>query len=115
MAKGNDVVMINIGGRERELRYGHKALKQFQAVSGVGLEDIGKGGFDLDTVEKLIYCGLLSDARAHGEALSLEIMEDWLDEVDEFQTVVDQMGKALGNAFGTKTTDPNAVAETAKK
>jgi hypothetical protein len=108
MAKNNDVVIINLGGRDRELRFGHKALKNFQAISNIGLEEIGQGGFDLETIEKLIYCGLLSDARKQGENLKLEDMEDWLDEVPEFNKVVDKMTLALSNAFGTAKEDPNS-------
>ena len=94
MSKNNDVVILNIGGRDREIKFGHKALKTFGAISGIGLEEIGKGGFDLDTVEKLIYCGLLTDARHHGEMITLEDMEDWLDEI-LIADVIDKMTLVL--------------------
>lgn len=109
MAKNNDVVMINLD-RPRELRFGHKALKTFQAISGIGLDEIGKGGYNLDSIEKLIYCGLLSDGRKHGDALNLDQMEDLLDEIP-LQEIIDKMTEALGGAFGS---DPN-VKGTAKK
>jgi hypothetical protein len=110
MAKNNDVVIINLD-RPRELRFGHKALKTFQAISGVGLDEIGKGGYDLDTIEKLIYCGLLSDGRKQGDALKLENMEDILDELP-LQEIIDKMTEALSVAFGA---DPNQKGIVTKK
>jgi hypothetical protein len=110
MAKNNDVVILKLD-RERELRFGHKALKTFQAISGIGLDEIGKGGYDLDTIEKLIYCGLLSDGRKQGDALKLEDMEDLLDELP-MQDVIDKMSEALSVAFGT---DPNQKGTAIKK
>lgn len=110
MAKNNDVVILKIGGRERELRFGHKALKTFQSISGIGLEELGQGGFDLDTIEKLIYSGLLSDARKHDEIIKLEDLEDWLDEVEEYQVIIDKMTQALANAFGKDEKNLKGVA-----
>lgn len=110
MAKNNDTVILNLD-RPRELRFGHKALKTYQAISGVGLDEIGKDGFDLDTIEKLIYCGLLSDGRKNGDTLKLEDLEDLLDEVD-FQEILDKMTEALSVAFGTS---PNMKGIATKK
>lgn len=110
MAKNNDVVILKLD-RERELRFGHKALKTFQSISGVGLDEIGKGGYDLQTIEQLIYCGLLSDGRKHGDALKLEDMEDLLDEVP-LQEMIDKMTEALNVAFGA---DPNVQKTATKK
>lgn len=110
MAKNNDVVIINLD-RPRELRFGHKALKTFQAISGIGLDEIGKGGYDLDTIEKLIYCGLLSDGKKHGDSLKLEDLEDLLDEIP-LQEMIDKMTAALNNAFGA---DPNGQRIANKK
>lgn len=110
MAKNNDVIILNLD-RPRELRFGHKALKTYQAISGVGLDEIGKGGFDLDNIEKLIYCGLLSDGRKNGDTLNLDQMEDLLDEVP-LQDLIDKMTEALNASFGT---DPNMKGIVTKK
>lgn len=110
MAKNNDVVIINLD-RPRELRFGHKALKTFQSISGIGLDEIGKGGYDLDTIEKLLYCGLLSDGRKQGDALKLEDMEDLLDELP-LQEIIDKMTEALSVAFGDS---PNTKGTATKK
>lgn len=111
MAKNNnDVVVIDLD-RVRELKFGHKALKTYQAISGQSLEDLGKGGFSFDDMEKLIYAGLLSDARANGETLTLEFVEDLLDDHD-IQDTIEKLSTALEAAFGKA--DPNAVAAAQK-
>lgn len=110
MAKNNDVIILNLD-RPRVLRFGHKALKTYQALSGVGLDEIGKGGLDLENIEKLVYCGLLSDGKEQGDTLKLEQMEDLLDQV-ELQEVIDRMTEALEVAFGK---NPNAKGIAPKK
>jgi hypothetical protein len=99
----NDVIVIELD-RPRVLRFGHKALKTYQALSGQSIEDIGKGGFSFDDIERLVYAGLLSDARSHGETLTIEQVEDLLDDHD-IQDTIDKMSKALEAAFGG--VDPN--------
>jgi hypothetical protein len=100
----NDVVFIELGGRLRELRFGHKALKSYQAISGKSLESIGDGGFKLEDIEQLIYCGLLADGHKNGDPLKLEDMEDLLDAMP-LQETIDKMTEALNASFGV---DPNA-------
>lgn len=93
----NDVVIIELD-RPRELRYGHKALKKLVALTGRDMEDLEKGIDDLEEIEKIVYCGLLSDARENNENITLEMMEDLLDQAP-FSEVVDKMMEALGKAF----------------
>lgn len=98
MKNNNDVVVIKLD-RERELRFGHKALKLYQAVSGKDIEDLGQD-FSLDEIEKLMYCGLFSDAHKHGETLKLEDMEDLLDQTT-YEEIIEKMTEALNASFGT--------------
>lgn len=97
MTNSNDVVIIELD-RPREIRYGHKALKTYQAISGASIEDLGAGGFSFEEIERLVYCGLLSDARANGETLTIEAVEDLLDAHD-LQDTIAKMSQALSNAF----------------
>ena len=121
MAKNNDVVYINLGGRERELRFGHKAIKTMQAISGLSIEKLsegndGEGGFDFNTLETMIFCGLQSDARKNGEVLKLEDMEDWIDELDEYDELVEKMKLAFEASFGKNQDSKNSKGiATAKK
>jgi hypothetical protein len=98
----NDVVMINLD-RPRELRFGHKALKTYQALTGKKLTEIG-ADFDSEDIEKLIYCGTLKDGQKNGDPLKLEDMEDIIDEAG-LPEVIEKMTEALNASFGV---DPNA-------
>lgn len=96
----NDVVILNLD-RPRELRFGHKALKTLIALTGKDIDAINIGeGMDLEEIEKIVYCGLLSDARANGETLKLEDMEDLLDQA-QFSEIITKMTEALKKAFGS--------------
>lgn len=94
----NTVVTINLD-RPRVVKYGHKALKQLAHMTGRKLNEMNTEDFDFDELEKLIYCGLLSDAKEHGESLKLEDMEDLLDKADSFASILDVMNEALDKAF----------------
>lgn len=97
----NDVVIIELD-RPRELRYGYKALKTLVAMTGKNIEDISEFDFsaeDLELIEKVIYCGLLSDARKNDEQLKLEDMEDLLD-MKPLQYTLKKLTEAFTAAFG---------------
>jgi hypothetical protein len=55
---------------------------------------------DMGELEKIMYCGLLSDAVAHNEVLKLEDMEDLLDQAPSFSHIVEKMQEAFGSSFG---------------
>ncbi|WP_019534209.1 hypothetical protein [Paenibacillus ginsengihumi] len=98
----SDVVFVQLD-RPRELRYGYKALKTLVALTGKSLEEIeqeGLGNFEL--VEKLIYCGLLKDARDNAETLKLEQIEDLIDMAPSYKHVIDAVTKAFLAAFGAE-------------
>lgn len=100
MSNNNDMVIIQLD-RPRELRFGHKALKNLVTLTGKSLEEIESGGFnDFELIEKIVYCGLLHDAKEHGETLKLEDMEDLLDQAPSFKHIVEAVGKAFFAAFG---------------
>lgn len=96
----NDVVIINLD-RPRELRYGHKALKTLLAMTGKDIESIDLENLDLEELEKYLYCGLLSDAKANGQTLALTDMEDLLDEAPSFGELINKMTEAIQKAMGS--------------
>lgn len=101
MADKNDVVIIDLD-RPRVLWFGHKALKKLTAMTGKSIEDLGEdeeGKMDLEEIEKIMYCGLLSDAQKNNETLTLEDMEDLLD-VTTYSNIMDKMMAALNASFG---------------
>lgn len=99
MANKNDVVIIELD-RPRELRFGHKALKHLSAITGMSMESMMDGEIDFSEFEKIIYCGLLSDARANREQLQLDQMEDLLDLVAPNYYMA-KMTEAFEASFGS--------------
>lgn len=99
----NDVVMIKLDV-ERELRFGHKALKMLSALTGMSMETMSDGDMDFGEMEKIIYCGLITDDQERlGGNLKLEDMEDLLDKCPKPKYYMDKMTQALSNAFGDGT------------
>jgi hypothetical protein len=98
--KKNDLVVIKLD-RPRFLRFGHKALKQLSALTGKGIAQMDMSNFDLEDLEKILFCGLLSDARENNETLKLEDMEDLLDKADSFVEITEKMTEAFNKSFGS--------------
>ncbi|MGO4185211.1 hypothetical protein AB4Z17_28995 [Paenibacillus sp. TAF43_2] len=76
----NDVVIIKLD-RPREMRFGHKALKKMQAMTGLTMEQVVDGDIGYEQFEAIIYCGVLEDSKDDPEPLTIEKMEDLLDSV----------------------------------
>ncbi|WEG14006.1 hypothetical protein PU629_06455 [Pullulanibacillus sp. KACC 23026] len=110
-ANKNDVVIIELD-RVRELRFGHKALKTYQALTGNELENLSLDGFSSEELEQFMYCGLLSDAKKNGEILEQDQMEDLLD-MAPLYVIIEKMTEALNKAFGAD--DPNEIRTAVKK
>lgn len=100
----NDVVIIELD-RPRVLKYGHKALKTLAAITGVDVDSIDIDNINFDDIERYLYCGLLSDAKANNETLTLEQMEDLLDQAPSFMHIMEKMQEAFSIGFGGP--DPN--------
>jgi hypothetical protein len=100
VADKNDIVIIELD-RPRMLWFGHKALKTLTALTGKKLEDFETAFQDMDfeLLEKVLYCGLLTDAKANNEVLKLEEMEDLLDKAP-FKLLTQKMQQAFIAAFG---------------
>lgn len=97
----NDIVIVQLD-RPRVLRFGHKALKILGALTGKDIDALEMGNsFDLEEVEKIMYCGLLSDAAENNEVLKLESMEDLLDKAPSWKRMIEKMQEALTIAFGS--------------
>ncbi|MCM3763444.1 hypothetical protein [Neobacillus niacini] len=98
MADKNDVVIINLD-RPRELRFGHRAMKKLLAITGKTIEEFNIEDFEFEDIEKVIWCGLLSDAKENNETLKLEDMEDLLDQAP-YKEIMGKLGQAFNAAFG---------------
>lgn len=97
--ENNNVVFIKLD-RNRELKYGHKALKTLSAITGKKLAEFSMNDFDLKELEEILFCGLLTDARRNGEKLELSQMEDLLDEAESYQYIITKMQEAFEASFG---------------
>jgi hypothetical protein len=100
--KKNDLVVINLD-RPRYLKFGHKALKQLGVLTNMDITKMDMSDFNLEDLEKVLYCGLLSDARENGETLKLEQMEDLLDQAETFKEIMEKLNESFEKAFGTST------------
>lgn len=94
----NTEIVVNLD-RPRFVRFGHKALKQLTTLTGKKLESMEEADFDLEDLEKIMWCGLQADAREHGEVLKIEDMEDLLDSAESFGEIMNAMNQALEKAF----------------
>jgi len=94
----NTTVTIKLD-RVRTLKYGHKALKKLSSLTGKSMQTMTSEDFDLAELEKVIWCGLQSDASENNETLKLEDMEDLLDQAESFNDILVAMNQALDNAF----------------
>lgn len=114
MPDKNDVVIIELD-RPRMLWYGHKALKTLGALTGKTIDNLNfEDGLDMVELEKIIYCGLLTDAKAHNETLKLDDMEDLLDTVP-FQVIIEKMQQAFSASFGGGENQKNLKGIAGKK
>lgn len=95
----NDVIIVNWGGRQRELRFGHKAQKTFERLSGKPMQQLDTDTLGGKELEMLIYCFMISDAVKHSENLKLEDMEDILDEVTPYSDILRVMGEVIEATF----------------
>jgi hypothetical protein len=95
MKDTNDYVLIE-ADKPRKLRYGHKALKMLQKLTGKSIDKIDLDFEKLEEIEKVFYCGLFADDKD----LTLEKMEDVLDCVD-YATLMKALPEAITKAFGS--------------
>lgn len=112
--ENKDLVFIQLD-RPRELRYGHKALKTLLALTGKDIDALELDAIDPGELEKYIYCGLLADARANGEDLKLEDMEDLLDAAPSYTHIIQSMQDAINASFGGLSDPGNLPAPEAEK
>ena len=102
-------VILN-ADRPRVLKANHKALKMITKMTGKGLDEVDGIGGDFEAIEQIAYCLMLRDAQKHGETLTLEQVEDILDEVETEQEIIDAISDAFEAAFPDKEQAKNAPA-----
>jgi hypothetical protein len=93
-----DIVIVE-WDKVRELRFGHKAQKIFEQLTGKPLSQLDPDNIGADEVEKLLYCMMLSDAQKKGEDLKLSDMEDILDSVSPYSAIMKAFSDTLNAAM----------------
>ncbi|SFC52207.1 hypothetical protein [Bacillus sp. UNCCL81] len=101
MSKNSETVIIKLD-KPRNLRFGHKALKQLKAMTGKTLVQIDESITNLDPeeIEIYMYCGLLVDAKSNNEDLTLEKVEDILEHAENYKVIIEKIAEAVSRAFG---------------
>lgn len=85
--------------RPRVLKAGHKALKMIQKLTGKKLDKLDEIASDLEMIDKIAYALMLKDAQKNGETLTLDQVEDILDEAECEQDIIDAIADAFDAAF----------------
>ena len=93
---------VEIGGKERPVKYGFAALMEFTEENGYTMADLDKLGENMKLKDALflVWCGLKHGARVEKQpySYSIEDVADWLDETPE------AMEKVL-NVFSSSFSD----------
>jgi len=97
----NDVVIIDLD-RPRELKFNHTAMKTLVSLTGKTIEEIDQNIdlSDFESIETLIYCGLLKDAKDHGETLTPERTTELIDQAPNYIHTFEKITDAWRVAFG---------------
>lgn len=93
----NPIVTIELD-RIRELRFGHRAMKRWSAYTGKSMSEIDTDTMGPEDVEVLMYFMLEKDAEKHGGDLTIQQMEDLLDEIP-LGIMYQKLGEAMNAAF----------------
>lgn len=81
MADNNDLILLDIGGRKRQLRFNHSALKLWAAETGKDAGDFDPNGLTPDVMELILYCMLQVEATKRQEDVSREQVAEWMDDL----------------------------------
>lgn len=90
----NTTVILELD-RPRELRCGHKALKQFSAMTQCSLDEIEAEVRRYDKLITLLYCMLHAD----DPTVTPEQVDDWLDKLPKLKPAIVAVADAVKAAF----------------
>ena len=104
---------INLGGKERPLRFNAKAWIEFNKLTGI---DVLKG-FDpenigIESMTALLYCGL----KGQDKDITLEQVEEWFEPVpginEAIVTLFKSISESLPEPEGDESPNPQSPEET---
>lgn len=104
----NNVVMIKLD-KDRELRFGHKAMKKIESILGKPLMKLDMNELTSEQLETLYVCGLNDDS------VSSENITDIMDVVP-YNVLIQKLTEAVMASFGLKpSTEQESASEDKKK
>ncbi len=103
----NTTVILELD-RPRELRCGHKALKQFSAMTGCAMDEVQYEVKHYDKLTLLAYCMLHAD----DASVTPELVDEWLDKLPKLKPAIEAVAQAVTNAFADDEETPGDSEET---
>lgn len=103
----NTTVILELD-RPRELRCGHKALKQFSAMTGCSMVGVQDEVQYYDKLTLLLYCMLHAD----DPTVTPEQLDDWLDKLPKLKPAIVAVADAVKAAFDDDDDAPGDGVET---
>lgn len=92
---------VEIGGKERPVKFGFAALMEFTEANGYTMADLDTLGDNMKLKDALflVWCGLKHGARVEKQEYSfnLEDIADWLDEKPE---AMEEVLNVFSSSFG---------------
>lgn len=92
--------------KTRNLRYGMKAIAQFEKILGKNLAKIDMENLRMDEQAVILWAGLVHE----DASLTPEKVMELIDEFSDIQTALETMGKAFEDAFGKKEKNAQRAA-----
>ncbi len=81
MVDNNDLILLDIGGRKRQLRFNHSALKLWAAETGKSAGEFNPRNMTPDSMELVLYCMLQTEAAKRQEDVTREQVAEWMDDL----------------------------------
>lgn len=97
MSKNNDVVIIELD-KPRQIKYGIKALKVIEKLLECKITKINFNDIGIDEMLKLLFAGLSWEDKE----LTLESLEDLVENHSSFSEITSKLTEAITVAFGSK-------------
>lgn len=87
----------------RNFRYGMRALKTIEDLTGKSISQIDMNNITMDTLAIMLYAGLVHEDKS----LTIDKVIDLVDEYSDIQEIAETMGKAMELAFNRDKSEKN--------
>jgi len=94
---------INIDNKEYPVRFGFRAMVEFEKLTGLNSNIFNAGESNIDSMLNLYYCGLIAGCKREKVKVEYTI-EDFIDAVDDDNSILSTMGEIFTHQMNTNTT-----------